>query len=256
MHVDLLPGRAVDLGHGPAPLARSVCSIFIASSTTSPSPSATTSPSATRTLVTAPGSGARHSPATPPRSSGSSSARRAKLDWPSGPLTSPRARKAAPGSGAAAHLPSRDRRPLAGRAPCRPHARRRRRARWPAPPPAQRADLERPVGVRERSACSRTRPTLRQPAAGTGTRLRAARSAVRQEAAAAACRCRTSSGTRVAQIGSAVQVVHVHLAGPEDLVVEHRPQQLPIGLQPVELQAPQGPGTIGRWWRPGLSRAP
>ena len=57
-------------------------------STTSPSPSATVSPAATRTLVTAPGRGARHSPATPSASSASSSLRRAKLDCPSGPLTS------------------------------------------------------------------------------------------------------------------------------------------------------------------------
>ena len=57
----------------PTPLARKVCSIFIASSTTSPSPSATVSPAATSTVAMVPGSGARHSPAVPPRSSGSSS---------------------------------------------------------------------------------------------------------------------------------------------------------------------------------------
>ena len=43
-HVDLLPGCARGLRHRPRPVARRVCSIFIASSTTSPSPSATTSP--------------------------------------------------------------------------------------------------------------------------------------------------------------------------------------------------------------------
>src|SRR5580704_12738832 len=74
----------------PAPFARKVCSIFIASSTTRPSPSATVWPTVTRTLVMVPGNGARHSPATPPRSSASSSARRAKVDWPSGPFTSAR----------------------------------------------------------------------------------------------------------------------------------------------------------------------
>ena len=84
------PGAHATSATVPAPSARSVCSIFMASRTTSGSPSVTVSPAATTTRVTDPGRGARHSPAMPPVSSGSSSLCREKEDCPSGPFTSTR----------------------------------------------------------------------------------------------------------------------------------------------------------------------
>ena len=50
---------------------------------------------------------------------------------------------------------------------------------------------------------------------------------------------------RVTQIGSAVQIVDVCLAVPEGGIVEHRVEQLPIGLEAVELERPQGGGQPG-----------
>ena len=44
---------------------------------------------------------------------------------------------------------------------------------------------------------------------------------------------------RVAQIGTAVQVMDVRLAAPEGVVVEHRPEQLPVGLEAIELERAQ-----------------
>ena len=44
---------------------------------------------------------------------------------------------------------------------------------------------------------------------------------------------------RVAQVRPGLEVVHVRLALPEGGVVEHRAEQLAVGLEPVELERPQ-----------------
>ena len=83
---------------------------------------------------------------------------------------------------------------------------------------------------------------MRQPAAGKRDEAAAARSPVRQSGGRSGVPISCLVGQRrVAQIGSAVQVVHVRLATPEDGVIEHRAEQIPVGLQTVQLEAAQRP---------------
>ena len=112
----------------------------------------------------APGSGARHSPATPPRSSGSSSARRAKVDWPSGPLTSApcvgEPHPVAPSQPVLGHQVDH---PVPSRAPCPTRPTRRRRSTCAGSPgTAARTSIVPSASVSW--SAWRGRPTLRQPA--------------------------------------------------------------------------------------------
>ena len=47
----------------------------------------------------------------------------------------------------------------------------------------------------------------------------------------------------VAQVGAAVEIVDVRLTATERVVVEHGLQQVPVGLEPVELQRAQRSAT-------------
>ena len=65
-------------------------------------------------------------------------------------------------------------------------------------------------------------PTLRQPAAGTGTRLCAARACSKAKAAAAACRYRASSlRRRDPEVRSSVEIVDADVAVDEGVVGQH-----------------------------------
>ena len=88
--------------------------------------------------------------------------------------------------------------------------------------------------------CVQGRPTLRQPAAGTGTRL--LRGPLVEQAEAdrrGVAPPHVVGHQRVAQVGAASRKWMSIVAAPERIVVEHGLQQVAIGLETVELEGPQ-----------------
>ena len=107
---------------------------------------------------------------------------------------------------------------------------------------AGRAEHEDSLGIVEDVDVACGRPTLRHPAAGTGTMLSLARRCEEREARrggmAVAC---AVVELRPAQVVPVIEIVDAGITGHEVRIGDDGAEQRPIGLQPVELERRRAP---------------